>query len=52
MERIYVDAWNGKVLPDCSNLDTPILTYRVTMVVADLSWVDLDLGCPTILLGQ
>ena len=26
--------------------------YRVTQQVADLGWVDLDLGCSTILLGQ
>ena len=27
-------------------------TYRVTLVVEYLGWVDLDLGCSTILLGQ
>ena len=26
--------------------------YRVTQQVSDLGWVDLDLGCFTILLGQ
>ena len=26
--------------------------YRVTLVVEYLGWVDLDLGCSTILLGQ
>ena len=26
--------------------------YRVTLVVKYLGWVDLDLGCSTILLGQ
>ena len=28
------------------------LVYRVTLVVAYLGWVDLDLGSSTILLGQ
>ena len=28
------------------------VSYRVTQQVADLGWVDLDLGCSTILLGQ
>ena len=28
------------------------LDYRVTLVVEYLYWVDLDLGCSTILLGQ
>ena len=28
------------------------LDYRVTLVVEYLGWVDLDLGCSTILLGQ
>ena len=28
------------------------LVYRVTMVVAHLGWVDLDLGCSTLLLGS
>ena len=27
-------------------------TYRVTMVVAHLGWVDLDLRCSIIVLGQ
>ena len=26
--------------------------YRVTHLVANLGWVDFDLGCSTILLGQ
>ena len=26
--------------------------YRVTLVVEYLGWVDLDLGCSTILFGQ
>ena len=26
--------------------------YRVTMVVTHLGWVDLDLGCSTLLLGS
>ena len=26
--------------------------YRVTLVVSDLGWVDWDLGCSTLLLGQ
>ena len=26
--------------------------YRVTLEVSDLGWVDLDLGCSTLLLGQ
>ena len=26
--------------------------YRVTSLVANLGWVDLDLGCSTTLLGQ
>ena len=26
--------------------------YRVIQQVSDLGWVDLDLGCSTILLGQ
>ena len=26
--------------------------YRVTRLVANLGWVDFDLGCSTILLGQ
>ena len=26
--------------------------YRVTHLVANLGWVDLDLGCSNILLGQ
>ena len=34
----------GKILLKC--------IYRVTKVVADLGWVDLDLGCCTIWLGQ
>ena len=29
-----------------------VYVYRVTLVVEDLGWVDLDLGCSTILLGQ
>ena len=28
------------------------LTYRVTLVVEYLGWINLDLGCSTILLGQ
>ena len=28
------------------------LMYRVTHLVANLGWVDFDLGCSTILLGQ
>ena len=28
------------------------IKYRVTHLVANLGWVDLDLGCSTILLGQ
>ena len=26
--------------------------YRVAHLVANLGWIDLDLGCSTILLGQ
>ena len=37
-------------------MDTPVdavlFFYRVTLVVGYLGWVDLDLGCSTILLGQ
>ena len=29
-----------------------MIVYRVTLVVEYLGWVDLDLGCSTILLGQ
>ena len=28
------------------------IAYRVTHLVANLGWVDFDLGCSTILLGQ
>ena len=28
------------------------VVYRMTMVVAHLGWVDLDLGCTTLLLGS
>ena len=28
------------------------ITYRVIHLPLDLGWVDLDLGCSTILLGQ
>ena len=28
------------------------IKYRVTHQVANLGWVDLDLGCSTILVGQ
>ena len=30
----------------------PCYEYRVSHLVADLGWVDLDLGCPTTLPGQ
>ena len=29
-----------------------VMDYRVTHLVANLGWVDLDLGCSAILLGQ
>ena len=32
--------------------ESVLFLYRVTHLVANLGWVDLDLGCSTILLGQ
>ena len=41
---------------DCNTNGCPgkvhLLNYRVSHVLEDLGWVDLDLGCSTILLGQ
>ena len=41
-----------KLLYPTSNIYTWIILYRVTHLVANLGWVDYDLGCSTILLGQ
>ena len=40
--------------PEISDLScgSTYSTYRVTLVVVHLGWVDLYLGCSTILLGQ
>ena len=35
-----------------TNVNTADIYRVVTMVVEYLGWVDLDLGCSTILLGQ
>ena len=35
-----------------TQFSSPLLVYRVTMVVAHQGWVDLDLGCSTLLLGS
>ena len=44
----------GKCTYDVHRLKrgTSLEPYRVTMVVAHLGWVDLDLGCSTLLLGS
>ena len=33
-------------------VNSGMIVYRVTLVAEYLGWVDLDLGCSTILLGQ
>ena len=39
--------------PDCQvTISVTLWKYRVTSLVANLGWVDLDLGCSTTLLGQ
>ena len=38
---------DGLVVDDLSRKE-----YRVTHLVANLGWVDFDLGCSTVLLGQ
>ena len=42
-----VGGWSPHI--DCGHR---LLLYRVTHLVANLGWVDFDLGCSTILLGQ
>ena len=55
----YEEAWYDGCKQDSKflrHLGAPGLRifelYRVTQKVSDLGWVDLDLECSTILLGQ
>ena len=51
LRRVAPAAASGKSTLKLSGLVCYIL-YKVTMVVAHLGWVDLDLGCSTLLLGS
>ena len=46
MEFLVQSEAKGEALHKCKRL------YRVGLVVWQLGWVDLDLECSTILLGQ
>ena len=56
-----IPGWGPHIYPNANGLvqqfygTEPYVSaglYRVTLVVEYLGWVDLDLGCSTILLGQ
>ena len=53
---ITQEGWPNSISNRYTGWYTPFLLlmsqYRVTLVVEYLGWVDLDLGCSTILLGQ
>ena len=59
--EVHISLWYVELYEPCiSNKKEPEggihaqmdSIYRVTLVVSDLGWVDLELGCSTILLGS
>ena len=58
VQALRLNTLSKLTFSDCMRYDRMttfvrfMIHYRVTHLLADLGWVDLDLGCSTILLWQ